>query len=161
MEQIQQAHLSNKINKRIINPFYNWLHNNSYTNLSYRKINKIITYCNYEILKSILQGNTITLPYKFGKLYFIEEEVNNYKKLVRSYKTDWKTTAQLWEEDNESKKNMIIVRKDEKRRKLLKLIWDKDKNCNSNLHLFYFKLSLNSLSYLLKILSFLGPFKLR
>lgn len=77
----------------------------------------IIRSINSLLADEIAQGKTVVFPEKMGKLELWKYQSKAYfhnGKLNITYPIDWNSTKQLWEQDEEAKKNKTLIRFDSK-----------------------------------------------
>lgn len=64
------------------------------------------------LVKKLFSGEEIQLPFKLGKFFVIGKEVKpsiNPDGKIKGLAPNWKETNKLWKEDEEARKNKIIV----------------------------------------------------
>lgn len=74
--------------------------------LAYTLFKKIFVALNKALIRYILSGRALEMPYNVGKLRIRKMKNKVYKdeeKRKKFMKVDWKTTMALWEEDEEAK----------------------------------------------------------
>lgn len=120
---------------------WRWIKKNKWLNigqpLTEREFGAIVKAINRLYVKRLLEGHDIMLPCRMGKI-----ELRKYKarikyedgKVVTNLPIDWKRTLQLWNEDDESRSNKTLIRRETK--EVFRIIYNRQ-SANYNNKTFY------------------------
>ena len=98
----------------------------------------IIRQINNILVKHIVKGDPVKLPYRMGTIelrkYKGSIKLDEHGKVVTNLPVDWDGTLKLWYEDEESYRNKTLLRINEK--EIYKIYWNKE-DSNFNNRCFY------------------------
>jgi len=79
--------------------------------ISWEEYKKIIYLFIRFMVKKIFEGESITLPFRMGKLYVIGKKIKPkfVDGKIKGLAPDWKSTKELWDRDTDAKKNKTLV----------------------------------------------------
>lgn len=101
---------------------------------------KIINYINSRLVKSLFHGEDIIFPYRLGSLKLRKANPKSYfdkGKLKITYPIDWGSTLKLWNQDEESYKDKVLVRHQD--RDVYKLYYSKTSAYFKNMYYITFR----------------------
>lgn len=100
-----------------MNDYYLWLKKNDFFDieekLSQSQITKIIRTIHLALLEDLLRGGDILLPYQMGRIELRKSKTKVEiidGQIVNNLPIDWKRTLELWEEDEESRNNKVLIK---------------------------------------------------
>lgn len=100
-----------------MNDYYLWLKKNNFFDieekLTQAQITKIIRAIHKILLEDLMRGGDVYLPCNMGRIELRKRRTNVNVidgKIVDDLPIDWKRTLELWQEDEESRDNKVLVK---------------------------------------------------